>query len=150
MGQYKVVKLLVESHADAATEEGNSALYCSVHIGNDSLVKMLLAAEADPSAGLPAAAFRGNHKFVKLLLHKQADPSSQKKALKEAARFGHQEILQTLLKHGADAASRAGDSALRLVVNSSGRTSRMKSEMMMTLEDYGARRLPPVLPALPD
>jgi len=148
MGQFKVVKILLEAQGDASSKEGNDALNCAVHIGNDSLVKLLLNATANPASGLPAAAFRGNHKFVQLLLAREADPASKKKALREAARFGHQEIMHTLLQSGVDTHSRAGDAALRLAV-SSGRDPQVKSEIVQALVAHGARRMTPSLPALP-
>jgi ankyrin repeat protein len=147
MGQIKVVRLLLDHNANACSAEGNDALNRAVHIGNEQLTKLLLSSKADASAGLPAAAFRGNHKFVQLLLTKGADGSSKRKAMKEAARFGHQDIMNTLLRSGTDAASPAGDSALRLAV-CSGRSPEVKEELVQSLQAYGARRLLS-LPALP-
>jgi len=149
MGQFKVVKILLAAQADASSKEGNDALHCAVHVGNDSLVKLLLSNNSDPSSGLPAAAFRGNANFVKLLLEQQADASSRKKAMKEAARFGHQAILQHLFRSGVDTASSAGDSALRLAV-CSGRDPEMKDRIVDSLRMNGARRMKHLaLPALP-
>lgn len=149
MGQFKVVKILLAAKADASSKEGNDALHCSVHIGSDSLVRLLLDSGADPSAGLPAAAFRGSIDFVKLLLEQQADGRSRKKALREAARFGHQAILRQILTEGVDITSSAGDSALRLAV-SNNRAPEVKNVLVETLTKAGARRMPEfALPALP-
>jgi len=149
-GQFKVVKTLLGAHADASSKAGNEALNCATHIGNDSLVRLLLFSNSDPSCGLPAAAFRGNVAFVKLLLSKQADQNSRQKAIKEAARFGHQEVMEALLRGGVDVASPAGqpagDSALRLSLCSS-KEPMVKTAIHQTLTDFGARRLMK-LPAL--
>lgn len=152
MGQFKVVQMLLAYGADASSKEGSDALNCASHIGNHSLLHLLLDHNADPSCGLAAAAFRGNHKFVKDLLAASADAPSQNKALKEAARFGHQEIMKTLLRGGADTlTAQAGDSALRLAVNAN-RPNEVKRDIVRNLQACGARPmnfLPALLPGSP-
>jgi len=128
MGQFKVVNMLLKASADASSRQGNEALNCAVHIGNNSLVKLLLTSHADPSSGLPAAAFRGNFNFVQMLIEQKADARSRQKAMKEAARCGHQMILENLMATGLNPGSSAADSALRLA------QSRLKLE---TLNNQG-------------
>jgi len=155
MGQYKVVKLLLAAAVDAGSKSGDDALNCAVHIGNSSLVDLLLESEADPSAGLAAAAFRNNNTFVKLLLSQNADAHSRRKAMKEAARFGHEDVMRTLLRSGVEMRTlegrTSGDAALRLTLCNT-RPQGVKSEILEALEDHGARRLNKhmlSLPALP-
>lgn len=149
MGQFKVVNILLDGKADASSTEGCAALNCAVHIGNNSLVELLLDHGANPSSGLPAASFRGNLKFVKLLLEEKADASSRKKAMKEAARFGHEDIMSALLRSGTDTSSSAGDSALRLAVCSS-KPPGVQSEIVQALQEHGARRTQTRFLALPE
>lgn len=151
MGQFKVVNLLLDACADACSPEGNEALNCAVHTGNSSLVDLLIDSDADPSAGLAAASFRNNNGFVKLLLARKADAHSRRKAIKEAARFGHEEVMRTLLKAGVETRSPAGDAALRLAVCNS-KPPGVQAEIVEALEHAGAKRFPKrvlSLPALP-
>jgi len=139
MGQYKVVKVLLAAKSDASSKEGNGALHMATHIGNTSLVNLLLEYHSDPSSGLAAAAFRNNVEFVKTLLNHKADGKSRRKALKEAARYGHQQIMQVLLKHGVDTSTPEADSALRLAVVNN-RPREIQAQIVDQLERAGARR----------
>lgn len=152
MGQFKVVNMLLKASADASSRQGNEALNCAVHIGNNSLVKLLLTSHADPSSGLPAAAFRGNFNFVQMLIEQKADAKSRQKAMKEAARCGHQMILENLMATGLNPASHAADSALRLAQcklklemlngqgNPAGREFNGLKGIISTLESKGVQR----------
>jgi hypothetical protein len=142
MGQYKVVTMLIAAGADASSHVGNEALHAAVSIGNQSIVKLLIASQSDPSSGLPVAAFRGNETFIKLLLEARADAKSKQKALKEAARFGHQSILTLLYDSGVQLVSKEGVAALRLshaMANAESRKPEQKIEVVRSLQNQGAR-----------
>ncbi len=104
------VKLLIESGADvdAAGEDGVTALMVAAALGNRTLVNMLLAAGASvderaaqvsriylPGAWGDAAGEASGHL--------PSDPVEGASALWLAARAGHSEIVQLLLREGANA-----------------------------------------------
>lgn len=114
MGQVKVVHLLLKFGVMASSQEGNDALKCAVNIDSKTIVKLLLVANSDPSYALPMAAFRSNAKLAKLLLELKADAKSKRKAMKEAARYGHETILNLLVDEGTEIVSREGEAAWRM------------------------------------
>jgi hypothetical protein len=171
MGQEKVVKLLLEAGCSASSDEGNEALRCAVNIQNHTIVNMLLDADSDPSKSLPMAAFKANVKLVKLLLKSQKErlkqmgyedrveqeraiAKSKRKAMKEAARFGHEKILSLLFDQGVETLCSEADTAMR--VTESALTMYCEKPKMLNkrvgvldaLEMHGARRL--LLPPKPE
>jgi hypothetical protein len=171
MGQEKVVKQLLEAGIVASSDEGNEALRCAVNIQNHTIVNLLLDAASDPSKSLPMAAFRSNVKLVKLLLKTQKErlkqidyehraeqeraiAKSKRKAMKEAARFGHEAILNLLFEKGVETLCSEADSAIRmtesaLIMNfEKPRTLSKKFGVLEALDAHGARRL--LLPPKPE
>jgi len=151
MGQEKVVHALLKAGVMASSQEGNEALKCAVNINSNTIVKLLLVANSNPSYALPMAAFRSNAKLVKLLLEIRADAKSKRKAMKEAARFGHEKILNLLLAEGVETMCPEGVSALRLTDSAlrmnceAPKMLEKKAGVLEILEMQGTRRLLPRL-----
>lgn len=151
MGQVKVAHALLKAGAVASSEEGNEALKCAVKINSNTMIKLLLVANSDPSYALPMAAFRSNEKLVKLLLELKADAKAKRKALKEAARFGHEKVLSLLLDEGTENLCREGEAAFRMTASAlkmnceAPKMLEKKAGVLEILDMYGTRRLLPKL-----
>ncbi|MDD9381311.1 ankyrin repeat domain-containing protein [Streptomyces sp. ZAF1911] len=100
---------------DARDAEGCTGMYLAVHEGRDGVVRVLLAAGADPEqiTGLYAedlpliqAASEGHTAIVRQLLAAGARPDRPNRLgatpLGRAAFRGHTDIARVLLEHGAD------------------------------------------------
>ena len=120
-GYVAVVKLLLESGADANAEGGyyGNALQMAAYYGHATIVELLLKSGADVNAqggtysnALQAAVFCGNVLVVELLLKNGADVNAQGgeygNALQAAAVFGRLTMMKTLLKNGADVNAQGG------------------------------------------
>jgi ankyrin repeat protein len=85
----------------------NYAIRHASHDGHTEIVKLLLAAGADPTAvdnlAIQMASQKGHTEIVKLLLAAGADPTGNDNyAIQYASRNGHTEIVKLLLKARAD------------------------------------------------
>ncbi|MFE9562212.1 ankyrin repeat domain-containing protein [Streptomyces sp. NPDC006487] len=100
---------------DARDAEGRTGLDIAVHRGRDGVVRMLLAAGADPEQitgpydeelPLVQAATRGHTGIVRQLLAAGADPDRanglRATPLGRSGAEGHTETARVLLEHGAD------------------------------------------------
>ncbi|MER5624002.1 ankyrin repeat domain-containing protein [Streptosporangium sp. NPDC002544] len=141
---------------DEPNEDGSTALYQAAVQGDAGIVRMLLAAGADPdresggdSEGLPlcAAAAWGHLKAVIALLDAGADPDRREDiertamtALHWAASNEHLAVVRTLLDRGAD--PDLDDSAGRTALSHA--AERGATAVVRTLLDHGAN------PALAD
>lgn len=106
-----IVKLLIVAGADLnkRNKKGETALFLAASSNCLEKVKMLLHFEADPNMAnndgcgpLGKAARNGNLPMIKSLLQNGADLEKFKDAmLREAAKGGHQAIMQLLLNRGA-------------------------------------------------
>jgi len=109
-----VVKLLLENDENepVSREEAQTALYCACLDGHENTSKVLVKWGADPNllpasmlSPLRAAIQSGNLSLVQYLLSNGADPNQMTQwgtALHLAASLGAKEILDEILRHGAD------------------------------------------------
>lgn len=118
-----VARLLREGVApDARGSERRTGLDLAVREGRDGVVRLLLAAGADPEQAvgpyreelpLVQAATRGHTGIVRRLIAAGADPNRpnrhQGTALGRAGAQGHTETARLLLEHGADPRQRWKD-----------------------------------------
>ncbi|MGJ6960369.1 ankyrin repeat domain-containing protein [Streptosporangium sp. G11] len=137
-------------HPDEPNEDGSTALYRAAVQGDAGIVRMLLAAGADPdresggdSEGLPlcAAACWGHVEIVVALLDADADPDRREDiertamtALHWAASNEHLAVMRTLLGRGAD--PDLDDSAGRTPLSHA--AERGATAVVRTLLDHGA------------
>ncbi|PQE30100.1 ankyrin repeat-containing protein [Rutstroemia sp. NJR-2017a WRK4] len=116
--------LLLEEPTDfnLTDSTGRTPLIWSAERGHETVVKILLEAQADvnkrggakgPGTALRAASSRGHEAVVKMLLEAQADVNVQEclngTALYAASRQGHEAVVKTLLEAGADVNARDGE-----------------------------------------
>jgi ankyrin repeat protein len=127
-----VVKLLLDKGVDINSKDGSkcTALYLAAAMGDEEMMKMLLAHGADTEAAyfsrdstaLQLAASRGDEVIVRLLLAKGADVThrdiSGRVALHHAAEQGHEKIMKLLLdkKNNIGDRDRYGNTAVHLAV----------------------------------
>jgi serine/threonine-protein phosphatase 6 regulatory ankyrin repeat subunit B len=115
-GYAEVVKVLLESgrvQIDAATKDGETALYKASRKGHADVVKLLLDAGANTETGykewrpLSVSADEGHVEVVKILLESgrvQIDAATKdgETALYKASRKGHADVVKLLLDAGVD------------------------------------------------
>jgi len=110
-----VAALLDEGLSPDSRDEGSTPLYTAAAQGEQALVRLLLAAGADPNLrsgddteGTPlcAAACHGQMEIVRALLAQGADPNLREddrwSPLRWAASHGHEQVARELLAAGAD------------------------------------------------
>ena len=110
-----LVKLFIENGVSVNAIGGDfyTPLAAAAYSGDKEIVRMLLKAGADASLGrgrgqspLSAAALGGHDEIVRILLAHGANQSSDlQDALKIAAAFGNEDVVQHLLDAGADASA---------------------------------------------
>ncbi|WP_277356081.1 ankyrin repeat domain-containing protein [Streptomyces sudanensis] len=124
-----VVRLLRSgAPAEATDEEGDTALYTAAVDGRTGIVRLLLAAGADPGRAsgegggdlpLCGAACHGHTGAVRALLAAGAWPDQREEfgwtALAWAVRQGHAGTVRALLEYGADPGAAGPDGAVPLV-----------------------------------
>ncbi|WP_149183971.1 ankyrin repeat domain-containing protein [Streptomyces sp. TRM49041] len=124
-----VVRLLRSgAPAEATDEEGGTVLYTAAVQGRAGIVRLLLAAGADPERGsgegggdlpLCGAACNGHTEAVRALLAAGAWPDQREEfgftALAWAVRQGFADTVDVLLKYGANPGAAGPDGALPLV-----------------------------------
>ncbi|MGW4776547.1 ankyrin repeat domain-containing protein [Streptomyces filamentosus] len=143
-----VVRALREGADPETDDEGETALYRAAVADEPGIVRLLLAAGADPGrAGgadggdlpLCGAACGGHVRTVRALLAAGADPDQEEEfgftALAWAVRLGHAETVRALLAAGA-APDRAGPDGLVPLVAAARRGS---AACVRALLDHGAR-----------
>ncbi|PQE05542.1 ankyrin repeat-containing protein [Rutstroemia sp. NJR-2017a BBW] len=116
-----LTEMLLEDSADfnLTDSTGRTPLIWSAERGHETVVKILLEAQADvnkrsgvngPGTALCAASFRGHEAVVKILLEAQADINVQGclhgTALSAASRQGHEAVVKILLEARADVNAR--------------------------------------------
>jgi ankyrin repeat protein len=105
---------------DEATSNGTTGLMKAAHSGREEVVKLLLAAGADPNrrdntngvSALILAASSGHVAIASLLLRSGADPAglpddAGRSPLLYASRRGHAELVELLLNHAVPSAAAA-------------------------------------------
>ncbi|WP_137990004.1 ankyrin repeat domain-containing protein [Streptomyces vilmorinianum] len=110
-----VVRLLRSGVSPEADDEGETALYRAALANEPGIVRLLLAAGADPARGsgeqagdlpLCGAACGGHTEVVRALLAAGAQPDQPEEygmtAMDWAAQLGHAETVRALLEYGAD------------------------------------------------
>src|SRR5262249_47270076 len=113
-GQHRdVVELLLARGADV---KRNAPLTVAVQTGNLGLVDLLIAKGADVrapyfrSSPLQAACWLGNPEIVRLLIDHGADPKkADEGCLHLAALRGHRDVVEMLLRRGADVNAEPAD-----------------------------------------
>ncbi|WP_139216357.1 ankyrin repeat domain-containing protein, partial [Streptomyces sp. CC77] len=124
-----VVRLLRSgAPAEATDEDGGTVLYTAAVNGRAAVVRLLLAAGADPGRGsggtagdlpLCGAACNGHTEAVRALLAAGAWPDQREEfgytALAWAVRQGHSGTVEALLEYGADPARPGPDGRVPLV-----------------------------------
>ncbi|WP_236245346.1 ankyrin repeat domain-containing protein [Streptomyces sp. CC210A] len=124
-----VVRLLRSgAPAEATDEDGGTVLYTAAVNGHAAVVRLLLAAGADPGRGsggtagdlpLCGAACNGHTEAVRVLLAAGAWPDQREEfgytALAWAVRQGHSGAVEALLEYGADPARPGPDGRVPLV-----------------------------------
>ncbi|MEU6948234.1 ankyrin repeat domain-containing protein [Streptomyces sp. NPDC046316] len=146
-GDDAVVRVLRTGASAEADDEGETALYRAAVANEPGIVRLLLAAGADPGRGsgeeaedlpLCGAACGGHAEVVRALLAGGARPDQAEAfgftALDWAVRLGHAETVRILLEHGA-APSRPGPDGLPPLVAAARRGS---TASVRALLEYGA------------
>lgn len=113
-GHVELADLLIDNHADLEerNDEGYTPLMEAAREGHEEMVALLLFHDADINAitdetqetALTLACCGGCYEVAKFLLEAGADPNlgSASTPLMEAAQEGHLELVQLLIKAGAD------------------------------------------------
>ncbi|MFF2776219.1 ankyrin repeat domain-containing protein [Streptomyces sp. NPDC058052] len=149
-----VVRALRAGADPESTDDGETALYRAAVAGEPAIVRLLLAAGADPArasgpgAGdlpLCGAACGGAAGTVRALLAAGAPPDQEEEfgftALAWAVRLGHAETVRVLLDHGADP-DRPGPDGLAPLAAAARRGS---TACVRALLDHDARGAAPAL-----
>ncbi|MFF5424179.1 MULTISPECIES: ankyrin repeat domain-containing protein [unclassified Streptomyces] len=149
-----VVRALRNGADPEALDEGETALYRAAVADEPGIVRLLLAAGADPGRAsgadggdlpLCGAACGGHTEVVRALLAGGARPDQEEAygwtAPAWAVRLGHAGTLRALLEHGADP-DRPGPDGLVPLVAAARRGS---TGCVRALLDHGARALEPAL-----
>ncbi|TXS29222.1 hypothetical protein EAO71_10955 [Streptomyces sp. ms191] len=149
-----VVRALRAGASPEATDEGETALYRAAVANEAGIVRVLLAAGADPGRGsgegagdlpLCGAACGGHGEVVRALLGAGARPDQEESygftAMDWAVRLGHAETVRILLEHGADPQRPGPDGLVPLVAAA----RRGSTPSVRALLEYGAGPLPDAL-----
>ncbi|MFB7361881.1 ankyrin repeat domain-containing protein [Streptomyces hydrogenans] len=149
-----VVRALRDGADPEADDDGETALYLAAVADEPGIVRLLLAAGADPGRAsgpdggdlpLCGAACGGHAGTVRALLAAGAHPDQQEEfgftALAWAVRLGHAETVRALLEHGADP-DRPGPDGLTPLTAAARRGS---TACVRALLDHGARGAAPAL-----
>ncbi|MFF7180504.1 ankyrin repeat domain-containing protein [Streptomyces sp. NPDC008121] len=142
-----VVRALRSGEPAEADQDGETALYRAALADEPGIVRVLLAAGADPARGggaeggdlaLCAAACGGHAEVARALLAAGARPDQEEAygftAMAWAVRLGHAETVRVLLEHGADP-DRPGPDGLPPLVAAARRGS---TSSVRALLDHGA------------
>ncbi|WP_432753469.1 ankyrin repeat domain-containing protein [Streptomyces sp. JL2001] len=149
-----VVRALRAGESPEATDEGETALYRAAVANEAGIVRVLLAAGADPGRGsgeeagdlpLCGAACGGHGEVVRALLGAGARPDQEESygftAMDWAVRLGHAETVRILLEHGADPQRPGPDGLVPLVAAA----RRGSTPSVRALLEFGAGPLPDAL-----